>query len=371
MISNLRQILLFSLAFLAGTICVAQDIKEDFKPSVLNQPGQPYPQVNSQGYVRFRIVAPRADSVRVSLGLGGKGGTLLTKGEDGSFTGTTAGPMDEGFHYYHVTIDGGVFNDPGTLNFYGSVRWESGIEIPAHDQDFYSLKDVPHGNVVQVLFPSKSTNTSRRAFVYTPPGYNKDANNRYPVLYLQHGWGEDETAWSNQGHANLIMDNLIADGKIKPFIIVMTYGITNELKFGHMREFKIDTFQTVLTEELIPYVDSHFRTLANRENRAMGGLSMGGMETHTITLNKPEVFSQYALLSGGIYTPEELKNTAKPKLIFISCGSKESPGRVKEAADALKQAGYNTVSFVSENTAHEFLTWRRSLYQLAPLLFKN
>ncbi|GGA82011.1 alpha/beta hydrolase [Puia dinghuensis] len=371
MISRLKQILLFSLAALAGNTCMSQDIKEDFKPSVLNQPGQPYPQVNSQGYARFRILAPRADSVRVSLGLGGKGGTLLTKGEDGFFTGTTAGQMDEGFHYYHVTIDGGVFNDPGTLNFYGSVRWESGIEIPAHDQDFYALKDVPHGNVVQVLFPSKSTNTSRRAFVYTPPGYSKDANKRYPVLYLQHGWGEDETAWSNQGHANLIMDNLIADAKIKPFIIVMTYGITNEVRFGHMREFKIDTFQTVLTEELIPYIDAHFRTLANRENRAMAGLSMGGMETHTITLNRPEVFSQYALLSGGLYTPEELKDKTKPKLIFISCGSRENPDRVKQATDALKQAGYNVVSFVSENTAHEFLTWRRSLYQLAPLLFQN
>ncbi|HEY8971694.1 MAG TPA: alpha/beta hydrolase-fold protein, partial [Puia sp.] len=364
-------LLLFALAALTGNICLAQDIKEDFVPSVLNQPGQQYPQVNSQGYARFRILAPRADSVKVSLGLGGRGGTLLTKGADGSFTGTTEGPMDEGFHYYHITIDGGTFNDPGTLNFYGSTRWESGIEIPAHDRDFYALKEVPHGDVVQVLFPSKSTNTVRRAFVYTPPGYNKDVNKKYPVLYLQHGWGEDETAWSNQGHANLIMDNLIAEGKIKPFIIVMTYGITNQLRFGHMREFKIDTFQTVLTEELIPYVDAHFRTLANRENRAMAGLSMGGMETHTITLNKPEVFSQYALLSGGIYTPEELKDISKPKLIFISCGSRENPDRVRQAADALKQAGYNAVSFVSENTAHEFLTWRRSLYQLAPLLFRD
>jgi len=368
---QLKQIFLFALAALAGTIVMAQDIKDDFKPSSLNQPGQQYPQVNSQGYARFRIFAPKADSVRVSLGLGGRGGTVLAKGADGYFTGTTEGPMDEGFHYYHITIDGGTFNDPGTLNYYGSTRWESGIEIPAHDQDFYALKDVEHGNVVQVLFPSKSTNTARRAFVYTPPGYNKDANRRYPVLYLQHGWGEDETAWSNQGHANLIMDNLIADGKAKPFIIVMTYGITNQLRFGHMREFKIDTFQTVLTEELIPYIDAHFRTLANRENRAMAGLSMGGMETHTITLNKPEVFSRYALLSGGVYSPGELKDKSKPGLIFISCGSRENPARVQQAADSLKQAGYNAVSFVSENTAHEFLTWRRSLYQLAPLLFQN
>jgi len=360
---------------LTGSLCFAQTsqpaITEDFKPSSLNQPGKEYPQVNSQGYTRFRIEAPQAQSVVVSLGLGGtKGGTPLTKAEDGSWTGTTAGPMEEGFHYYHLTIDGGVFNDPGALNFYGSTRWESGIEIPAHDQDFYALKDVPHGNVQQILFPSKSTSTSRRAFVYTPPGYGKDKSMKYPVLYLQHGWGEDETAWSNQGHANLIMDNLIAEGKIKPFIIVMTYGMTNEIKWGGIRNFDITPFQTVLVDELIPYVDANFTTIADQQHRAMAGLSMGGMETHTITLNKPEVFSYYALLSGGLYKPEEIKDKSKVKLIFLSCGSFENPDGVKNSATALKEAGFNAVSFVSENTRHEFQTWRRSLKELAPLLFK-
>ncbi|GGH72863.1 enterochelin esterase-like enzyme [Filimonas zeae] len=365
-----------TIAFSAACICglshaqtTTGEVKDDFKPSPLNQPGKAYPQVNSQGYARFRVHAPQADSVKVSLGLGGQGGTRLTKGADGYFTGTTAGAMDEGFHYYHLTIDGGVFNDPGALNYYGSTRWESGIEIPAPDQDFYALKNVPHGNVQQILFPSAITNTSRRAFVYTPPGYGK-GNTRYPVLYLQHGWGEDETAWSNQGRANLIMDNLIAEGKIKPFIIVMTYGMTNEIKWGGIRDFKIDTFQTVLTGELIPYVDTHFQTLANRDNRAMAGLSMGGMETHQITLNKPEVFGYYALLSGGIYKTEELKDKPKPKLIFLSCGSKERPEGVKNATAELKAAGYNAVSYVSDKTAHEFLTWRRSLLELAPQLFK-
>jgi predicted esterase len=313
------------LAFVLATtvasgICYAQTnqptVLEDFKPSTVNQPGKEYPQVNSQGYARFRIQAPQADSIRVSLGLGGRGGTRLAKGADGFFSGTTEGPMDEGFHYYHLTIDGGVFNDPGALNFYGSTRWESGIEIPAHDQDFYALKDVPHGNVQQVLFPSKSTGTSRRAFVYTPPDYGKDKSKRFPVLYLQHGWGEDETAWSNQGHANLIMDNLIADGKTKPFIIVMTYGMTNEVKFGGMKNFKIEPFQTVLTDELIPFVDANFRTVADKAHRAMAGLSMGGMETHTITLNKPEVFDYYALLSGGMYSPAENSWQSKTKTYF-------------------------------------------------------
>ena len=357
---------LFGLAQTSQTTIV-----EDFKPSSINQPGQEYPKVNSQGYARFRVIAPQAQSVVVSLGLGGtRGGTPLMKAEDGSWMGTTSGPMEEGFHYYHLTIDGGVFNDPGTLNFYGSTRWESGIEIPAHDQDFYALKDVPHGNVLQVLFPSKSTKTSRRAFIYTPPGYDNDAKERYPVLYLQHGWGEDETAWSNQGHANLIMDNMIAEGKIKPFIIVMTYGMTNDARPGTIGSFSVIPFQTVLVDELIPYVDANFRTIADQAHRAMGGLSMGGMETHAITLARPEVFSYYALLSGGTYAPAEIKDKSKVKLIFMSCGSFENPDGVNKAAATLKEAGFNATSFVSENTRHEFETWRRSLQVLAPLLFK-
>ena len=138
--------------------------------------------------------------------------------------------MDEGFHYYHLTVDGGTFNDPGTLNFYGSTRWESGIEIPAHDQDFYAFKDVPHGKVQMIIFPSKPPATSPRVPLTSirRPTTTRTRPKRYPVLYLQHGWGEDETAWWNQGHANLIMDNLIAEDKTKPFIIVMTYGLTNE-----------------------------------------------------------------------------------------------------------------------------------------------
>ncbi len=407
-----RHLLTVLVIMITGGICSAQTDKptifDDFKPSTLNQPGQEYPQVNSQGYARFRIIAPDAKSVVVSLGLGGtRGGTPLAKDTAGVWVGTTAGPLEEGFHYYHLTIDGGVFNDPGTNNYYGSTRWESGIEIPAHDQDFYALKDVPHGKVEQILFPSKSTKTDRRAFVYTPPSYNKDQNTRYPVLYLQHGWGEDETAWSNQGHANLIMDNLIAEGKIKPFIIVMTYGMTNEgFRPGAMRRpagapgaapaaapgaapapgqapaatpgarpaggmagMMNNGFEKVLVDELIPYVDANFRTIAAQAYRAMAGLSMGGMETKTITLARPEVFSHFGLLSGGTYAPADIKDKSKVKLIFLSCGSFENPDGVKKAAVDLKDAGINAVSYVSENTRHEFQTWRRSLYQMAQLMF--
>ena len=345
-------------------------IKEDFVPSELNQPGQQYPQVNSQGYARFRVEAPEAQSVTVSLGLGGQGGTQLKKTYDGSWVGTTAGPMDEGFHYYHLTVDGGTLNDPGTCNFYGSTRWESGIEIPAHDKDFYAMKNVPHGNVQQVLFWSESTKQCRRAFVYTPPSYGKDRKAKYPVLYLQHGWGEDETAWMTQGHANLIMDNLIAEGQIKPFIVVCTYGMTNNIQFGGLGGFTAKEFETFLCDELVPYIDANFQTIAKKESRAMAGLSMGGMETHTITLRRPEMFNYYGLLSGGTYNPDEIKDKNQVKYIFLSCGSKENPDGIKSAVQALKAAGFNAEGHVSEGTAHEFLTWRRALYQMSLSLFK-
>ena len=345
------------------------EVKEDFVPSVKNQPGQQYPMVNSQGYARFRVEAPDAKSVIVSLGLGGQGGTVLHKDKDGVWTGTTDGPMDEGFHYYHLTIDGGVVNDPGAQNYYGSVRWESGIEIPAHDQDFYAVRDVPHGQVVQVLYPSPSTDATRTAYVYLPPQY--DGKKKFPVLYLQHGWGEDETAWSRQGHANLIMDNLIAEGKCVPFIIVMTYGMTNEVKFGGLRSFNFKEFETVLVDELVPFIDANFKTIPKKSSRAMAGLSMGGMETKNITLARPEVFGYYGLLSGGTYAPEDIKTADQVKVIFMSCGSKEFPDGILKATEDLKAAGHNAVGYVSEGTAHEFLTWRRSLREMAPLLFRK
>ena len=407
------------MLILSSPLCLAQTSQpaevNDFKPSTLNQPRQQYPQVNSQRLARFRIVAPQAQSVSVSLGLGGRGGTPLTKAADGTWTGTTAGPLDEGFHYYHLTIDGGTFNDPGTGNFYGSTRWESGIEIPAHDQDFYALKDVPHGKVAQVLFPSKSTDMSRRAFVYTPPDYDKDQTNRYPVLYLQHGWGEDETAWSTQGRANLIMDNLLAEGKTKPFIIVMTYGMTNDIPFGGGRgrgdaapagrgpgasaagepnqargagagergarrggglaNFDIGPFQTVLVDELIPYIDTHFRTLSDQPHRGMAGLSMGGMETKSITLKNLDKFSHIGLFSGGTITPADVNNTPgfrdKVKVVFCSCGSRENASSIQANHEALDKIGIKNTAHVSPDTAHEFLTWRRSLHEFAPLLFQD
>jgi enterochelin esterase-like enzyme len=395
---------ILGFTLLAGLPAMAQTNQppvEDFKPSSLNQPGQQYPQVNSERRVRYRIVAPQAQSVSA-------GKTTLVKGEDGVWVGTSQ-PMDEGFHYYRLTVDGGTFNDPGTLNFYGSTRWESGIEIPAHDQGFYALKDAPHGRVQQVLFPSKFTNSiiARPAYVYTPPDYDQDTTKRYPVLYLQHGWGENEYAWWNQGRANLIMDNLIAEGKTRSFIIVMTYGLTNEgpgpgarrgAAAGSTNAPPAGTnaaparggpggrgsnpfagaaaaFEVVLVNELVPYIDANFRTLSDQPHRAMAGLSMGGMETKIITLKHLDKFSHIGLFSGGVITPTDVENTPgfkeKVKVVFCSCGSRENAGNINSNHEALEKAGIRNTEYVSPETAHEFLTWRRSLRQFAPLLFQD
>ena len=388
---------LLGAMLLSGLSAVAQtneSVLDDFKPASLNQPGQQYPQVNSQRYARFRIVAPQAQSVRVSLGGRERGGFALEKGQDGVWTGVTEKPLDEGFHYYNLTVDGGRFNDPGTLNFYGSTRWESGIEVPAHDQDFYALKDVPHGHVHQILFPSKLTNSivARPAYVYTPPDYQKDTTKRYPVLYLQHGWGENEYAWWNQGRANLIMDNLLAEGKSKSFLIVMTYGLTNEGPGpgarrgtnapargpgggGNPFAAAAEAFEKVLVGELIPYIDTNFRTLSDQPHRAMAGLSMGGAETKIITLKNLDKFSHIGLFSGGVITTNDVNNTPgfreKVKVVFASCGSKENPGNIKSNHEALNSIGLKNTAYISPDTAHEFQTWRRSLREFAPLLFQN
>ena len=384
-----RQIIFLVILLLTftGSLCLAQTdeqtVKEDFKPSSTNQPGKEYPMVNSEGRVRTSISAPEADTVLLDISAVKYN---LKKDEKGVWTGES-GPQDEGFHYYQLWIDGATVPDPNSLYYYGAMRWGSGIEVPAHDQDFYELKNVPHGQTREIYFPSKSTNTSRRAFVYTPPDYGKDLDKRYPVLYLQHGWGENEYGWPNQGKASLIMDNLIAEGKAKPFIIVMTYGMTNDVKIGGLRNFDIKPFQTVLIDELIPYIDTNFRTLTDQSNRAMAGLSMGGFETKLITLENLYTFSSIGLFSGGSIRADDVNNTPgfkdKVKLVFVSYGGREIEnmknrprsgpfgGDPKEDIDAISKEGINAHFYVSPNTAHEWQSWRRSLREFAQLLFKD
>jgi enterochelin esterase family protein len=372
---------------------------EDFKPASSNQLGKQYPQVNSERRARFHIVAPQAVNVRVPEW----GGVTLTKGEDGAWVGTTR-PLDEGFHYYRINIDGADVPDPGSKFFYGASRWGSGIEVPAHDEDFYAVKNVPHGQLRDNLYFSKSTNTTRHCVVYTPPDYDKNLNARYPVLYLQHGAGEDETGWGKQGHANLIMDNLIAAGQTKAFIIVMDNGGGNvfggrgrgappgrgapgaapggqpggQPAGGRGRGgLDFSTFARILTEELIPYIDSHYRTLSDQPHRAMAGLSMGGGQTRQITLAHLDKFSHIGLFSGGSIAPDTpaLADPAafkqKVKVLFVSYGSKENTAAAKANHKALEKMGIKNVYYESPNTAHEWQSWRRSLYQFAPLLFQD
>lgn len=363
-------------AALAGLPGLAQtnEPANDWKPASSNQDGKEYPQVNSEGRVRFRIVAPEAKSVGVSF----RDSSPFVKGEDGAWIGHTR-PLDEGFHYYTIKIDGAEVPDPNSRYFFGANRWGSAVELPAKDQDTYALKNVPQGQLRELYFHSPSTGVMRRAFVYTPPGYDQNQAERYPVLYLQHGWGENEYGWGVQGKAREIMDNLLAENKTRPFIIVMIYGMTNETRPGGMRDFKIEPFETVLVKELVPYIDANFRTRSDQPNRAMAGLSMGAMETKTITLRNLDTFSHIGLFSGGSIKPDELADLAafkaKNKLVFVSYGSRElgngRGGDPKANTEALKAAGVNSHFYVSPDTAHEWQTWRRSLREFAPLLFRK
>ena len=385
---NLKHLIILFSFVTTSQICFAQAVVEDFKPSSVNQVGSQYPQVNSEGRVRTRISAPWA--LRVQLDLGGVKYDLK-KDDKGVWIGESA-PQVEGFHYYQLNIDGASVPDPGSLYFYGASRWGSAIEIPAPDQDFYAQKEVPHGLVSQKMYFSKVTNAWRRCFVYTPAEYDKNSTKRYPVLYLQHGSGEDETGWPTQGKANLILDNLIAAKKAVPMIIVMDNGYATKAPSatGVAPQAKaVSPFEEVIINEIIPMIDGSFRTLSDRDHRAMAGLSMGANQTITITMNNLDKFSYIAGFSGTSNYPRtdvidpatfmggKFKDGAalnkQIKLFWLGLGTKEPspfPGSVKAFRDMLEKEGVKYTYYESQGTAHEWLTWRRDLNQFAALLFK-
>ena len=353
---------------------------EDFKPNITNQQGHQYPMVNSQGAVRAQLRAPEAKAVR--LDIAGKK-YEMSKDENGVWTGTSD-PQDVGFHYYQLEVDGASVPDPGSIYFFGAGRWGSGIEIPSDDMGFWQVKNVPQGSIVEKYYWSKATASMRHCYIYLPAEYEKNPGKKYPVLYLQHGNAENEQGWSAQGHTGQILDNLIAEGKAVPFIVVMDYG---QGQYIHLVEPYIqqlppqdpngrrnnDGFQVVLLNDIIPMVEKEYRVIADAQHRAMAGLSMGGGQTRRITLANPTTFAYVGMFSGGVISVEDVQGAAgfkeTNKVVFMSCGSKENP-RVMEAADNLKKMGMNAVGYISEGTAHEWHTWRRSLYQFAPLLFK-
>ena len=396
---------------------------EDFKPATTNQEGRQYPMVNSQRMVRAQLKAPDATSVKLDIG-GVK--YDMKKDAEGVWTGESA-PQDEGFHYYQLEVDGASVPDPGSKYYYGASRWGSGIDVPAADEDFYTVKNVPQGSVNEVYYWSSVTESMRHGYIYLPAEYYANPDKKFPVLYLQHGMGENETGWSAQGKTGIIMDNLIADGKAVPFIIFMDNGLNARrpgeqpmgfggprpggprpegapqggprgprpggpqggprgerprmggADFARMARRMGGAFEEVLIKDIIPMVEKNYRVIADAEHRAMAGLSMGGMQTHGITLNNPTTFAYVGIFSGGTIGADELTDAADfkktNKVLFMSAGGKETgmaegENSVGKVAEDLKAIGINAHSYISPETAHEWQTWRRSLYQFAQLLFK-
>jgi len=366
---------------------------EDFKPASSNQDNKQYPMVNSERMVRAQISAP--DAKFVGLDIAGKIYTM-TKDENGVWTGTSE-PQDEGFHYYQLNIDGASVPDPGSLYYYGASRWGSGIEIPSEDQDFWQVKNVPQGSVSEVFYWSTYTEKMRRCHIYLPNEYFTNPTKKFPVLYLQHGMGENEYGWAEQGHTAQILDNLIAEGKAVPCIIVMDNGLNTRRPgeaggfggFGGQRPQGApgqggprrggfggfsEGFKNVLFNDIIPMVETHYRVIADPQHRAYAGLSMGGMQAREITLANPEKFAYVGSFSSGAWNVDQVKGSEgfakNVKLLFMSGGGKENMGVVEAAKNIKEQLGMNAVGYDSPGTAHEWHTWRRSLYQFAQLIFK-
>ena len=399
------------MLFLFGCqLCFGQ-VATGCKPSTLNVPGAEYPCVYPDHRATFRVVAPDAQKVQVRVGQN----LDMVKDADGIWTVTTT-PLVVGFHYYSLVVDGFTIADPATRTFFGSGWDNSGIEIPeAPAVDYYLPKNVPHGQVSQRWYYSKITGTWRRCYVYTPPDYDS-GKSRYPVLYLLHGWGENEQGWHIQGHADFILDNLIAAKKAKPMIIVMdnlnaakpgedasifaSRGLAPRPKpaarpaeggrgaapegRGGLASFTGATFTEMVFTDLMPMIEKTYRVLPGRENRAMAGLSMGGMQTFLTTLANLDKFAYIGGFSGstggfgGTFDPKTSNNGAfadaaafntKVKVLFLGIGSEEGP-RTKNFSDQLTQSGIKNVYFESPGTAHEWLTWRRCLNDFAPRLFR-
>jgi enterochelin esterase-like enzyme len=391
------------LAFLlVGSLSYAQE-SVDFRPAETNVWGAEYPRVDGAGRVEVRIKAPDAARVRLNFWSGPK--VDMVKQPDGFWTVTTP-PLAPGLHYYMLIIDGAEVSDPGSHAFFGGGKHASAVEVPEPGVDYYSIRAVPHGQVREVWYDSKVTGSWRHALVYLPPGYDEQTQIRYPVLYLQHGGGEDETGWIRQGRANFILDNLIAAGSCKPMVVVMAYGYARRAgqtapdlagkPFGSPEMMKAmqdmaAAFEADVTEALIPFVDSTFRTIADRDHRAMAGLSMGGMQTFQVTLNHLDLFSHIGGFSGaagplilggqtldpktayrGVFA-DPAAFAKKVHVLWLGVGTQE-PERMRAGIQrlhaSLTQAGIDHVYYESPGTDHEWQTWRRDLKDFAPRLFR-
>jgi enterochelin esterase-like enzyme len=381
---NLFNLLLLFLLTTGLSAQVGHTAPDGTVPNEHNIVGAEYPRVGEDGRTYFRVYAPDAQKVEVSF----RG--EMKKEEDGFWTLTSEGPEVVGFHYYQIIIDGVSVADPNGKPFFGMGKWVSGIEIPEKDGAYYKPKeDVAKGSVREEWYYSAIRDEWRRSLVYTPAEYDRNPGKKYPVLYLQHGMGENETSWANQGRMNFIMDNLIAEGSATPMIVVMDNGnIENfqprpgEDPNEARSRFGAD-FSPILLNEIIPHIESNYRVLTDRENRAMAGLSWGGLQTFNITLNNLDRFAYIGGFSGAGRIDTNQLDTAyngafkdpkafneKVRVFFLGIGSEEHPERTKSLSEGLTKAGINNIYYESPGTAHEFLTWRRCLKEFVPLIFK-
>jgi enterochelin esterase-like enzyme len=359
---------------------------DDSRPATSNVRGAEYPRVHSDGRVTFRLKAPTANTVQVQPGAGGgvdgglgKGPYDMVRDKNGMWTVTTP-PAVPGFHYYWLLVDGVPVNDPASETFFGYDKQTSGVEVPEAGVDFDQAKAVPHGNVQMHWYHSKVTGESRRAMVYTPPGYDRNPATKYPVLYLQHGGGEDETGWTKQGHVNFILDNLIAAKKAVPMIVVMESG--NARRPGGDTQ-QGDAFEDLMISDLIPMVDTTYRTIADAQHRAIAGLSRGSGQALQIGFAHLDSFAWMGAFSCGALRDADPKKAygdvfndaaafdKKVRLLFLSAGTAEMHYTwVKPFHEKLAGLGIKNDFYTSPGTAHEWQTWRKSLYDFAPRIFK-
>jgi enterochelin esterase family protein len=363
-----------------ATGVTAQTPPAEGVPAPSNVRGRAFPQIHPDLRVTFRVTAPQAREVLVAprnrdSGLGLKP-YPMTKGEDGVWTVTTP-PVRPGFHYYELVVDGFRCNDPNSETYFGWAQQTSALEVPDPALTFYDARSVPHGEVAAVWYHSKVTGQPRRAFVYTPPGYD-EGRKRYPVLYLQHGAGESERGWSAQGRANFIMDNLIAEGRVVPMLVVMDHGYA-DLPGEPAGGRGSNAFARVVLEDLVPHIDREFRTLADADHRAIAGLSMGAGQAMSIGLANLDRFRWIGAFSGGMRNfaagdgplSDPQAANRKIRLLWIGCGTEDALYANNEKAHAaVEQAGIRHRWF-SGPGAHEWQVWRKHLHAFAPLLFRG
>ena len=360
-------------------------------PASSNVRGAEYPRIHTDLRVTFRLEAPSAQSIQVQPGGDANGlgaGPFEMQRDAAGVWRVTTPPAVPGFHYYWLLVDGVTVNDPGSETYFGYGKPTSGVEVPEPGVDYYEFKEVPHGEVRIHWYRAQITGGLRRACVYTPPGYDTARDERYPVLYLQHGAGENERGWTKQGRANFILDNLIAAGKAVPMIVVMEGGYARPAGpptgLAFLQQMS-EAFCALLINDLVPMIDATYRTLADREHRAIAGLSMGGFQALQVGLTHLDTFAWIGAFSGarlesselqtaynGVFSDAEAFNR-QVRLFWLSAGTAEE--RFYQAIQSLHEAlGLIKIAheiYVSQGTSHEWQTWRRSLHAFAPRIFRE